>query len=393
MRLGDLDFEESIVLETASERAASASIASSPRRARRFSTGAANLEAFQADTPEGQISHQYGRQVVIRRGGGSASATATARSSMKSASSFNIPRPSPAMTLTENEGLRAMAYRASPEFAASRPLNGQEWHFGGKPESLPSAAKSIGAGARSTMTNAQAAKQANAPTSERMVGSTVVCSIFVDGPTPELSFTDDEKIAINAGVQHGLSWLASLSPKSNISWKHHIEIVSVNTPTNTFVGGARQMEIPWRDPVMMQIQGSAGPEAVHAYVRKKIRQHRTKNGFAAFFTKYKIWNFAYAWLGGPYLVMNNTLNGWGIGNFDRVFAHEVCHIFHAPDEYAESGCNCGGQHGYYGHSNLNCESCATDLLPCVMRRNEAVMCKHTRLHVGFEGESSRFVGV
>jgi hypothetical protein len=43
--------------------------------------------------------------------------------------------------------------------------------------------------------------------------------------------------------------------------------------------------------------------------------------------------FAYAWLGGPFLVMTYDNNGWGINNMDRVAAHEIGHIFYATDEY------------------------------------------------------------
>jgi len=43
--------------------------------------------------------------------------------------------------------------------------------------------------------------------------------------------------------------------------------------------------------------------------------------------------FAYAYLGGPFLVMTYDNNGWGIGNMSRVAAHEIAHIFYATDEY------------------------------------------------------------
>ena len=59
-------------------------------------------------------------------------------------------------------------------------------------------------------------------------------------------------------------------------------------------------------------------------------------GYCAFFTKYPVGHFAYAYLGGPYLVMQYAIDGWGPNNIDRVFAHETCHIFNAPDDYAAS---------------------------------------------------------
>ena len=44
--------------------------------------------------------------------------------------------------------------------------------------------------------------------------------------------------------------------------------------------------------------------------------------------------------------MQYAIDGWGPNNIDRVFAHETCHIFNAPDEYAASGCDCGGAWEY-----------------------------------------------
>jgi hypothetical protein len=42
---------------------------------------------------------------------------------------------------------------------------------------------------------------------------------------------------------------------------------------------------------------------------------------------------AYAYLGGPFLVMTYDNDGYGINNMDYVTAHETCHIFYATDEY------------------------------------------------------------
>jgi len=42
---------------------------------------------------------------------------------------------------------------------------------------------------------------------------------------------------------------------------------------------------------------------------------------------------AYAYLGGPFLVLTYDNGGWGIDNMDFVAAHEIGHIFYATDEY------------------------------------------------------------
>jgi hypothetical protein len=43
--------------------------------------------------------------------------------------------------------------------------------------------------------------------------------------------------------------------------------------------------------------------------------------------------FAYAFLGGPYIVMTYDNDGWGISAMNQVMAHELGHIFWATDEY------------------------------------------------------------
>jgi len=88
--------------------------------------------------------------------------------------------------------------------------------------------------------------------------------------------------------------------------------------------------------------------------------------------------------------MNYANDGWGPVNIDRVFAHETCHIFGAPDEYRESGCECGGRFGADGWPNDNCENGATNGgVPCIMRANDWAMCDCTRHHLGYSGLAPR----
>lgn len=79
--------------------------------------------------------------------------------------------------------------------------------------------------------------------------------------------------------------------------------------------------------------------------------------------------FAYALLGGPYLVMNYRNDGFGIANMDAVMKHELAHCFGALDEYASAGNACTSVAGYLRVPNQNNDStpaCATDA-SCIMR--------------------------
>ncbi len=72
--------------------------------------------------------------------------------------------------------------------------------------------------------------------------------------------------------------------------------------------------------------------------------------------------FAYAYLGGPFLVMTYGNDGYGISNMDVVTAHEMGHVFQALDQYASSECTCTETYGFLNVANQNCEnSCLSDV--------------------------------
>lgn len=78
-------------------------------------------------------------------------------------------------------------------------------------------------------------------------------------------------------------------------------------------------------------------------------------------------HFAYAYLGGPFMVMTSGNNGYGIGNMDAVAAHEIGHIFRALDQYATANVACDAVSGYLQIENQNSQQgCASDV-PSIMR--------------------------
>jgi len=62
--------------------------------------------------------------------------------------------------------------------------------------------------------------------------------------------------------------------------------------------------------------------------------------------------FAYAWTGGPNVVMTYDNGNWGINDMALVLAHEVGHIFWAWDEYGTAG-SYNDRSGYYNTQNTN----------------------------------------
>ncbi|HKZ94228.1 MAG TPA: PKD domain-containing protein [Candidatus Bathyarchaeia archaeon] len=87
--------------------------------------------------------------------------------------------------------------------------------------------------------------------------------------------------------------------------------------------------------------------------------------------------FAYAYLGGPFLVMTYDNDNWGIDRMDRVTAHETGHIFYATDEY-------DGRTEYSGYLNVQ----DIDGSGALMDKNEWWLSSGTWSQVGWRDTDS-----
>ncbi len=337
----------------------------------------------------GGVTHQYGPRVVI------AGVPAVAQRPMDGHLAAATITEEP-LALTEAVragldevgamGLEAFALRQSSDYAAAkarRPLNGERWDSGAAQP--PDAHEEAGSEAL--------AEQAGAPpTSARLIGRVAVGLVIVEGPTDNLKFSHAERTKVVAEVQNGLGWLGSKSSPAAVTWVYDIRVVTVGAQPNP-ADSPSQKEARWRDPAMQQLGFGTGMAGVLSYVENLRSTNGTDWAYCAFFTKYPLGHFAYASLGGPRLVMHYDNDGWGPDNIDRVFAHETGHIFNAPDEYASSGCDCGGQWGFFKVANANCENCAPGGgVACIMKSNSWEVCAYTPYHLGFP-QGQRYSGV
>jgi hypothetical protein len=81
--------------------------------------------------------------------------------------------------------------------------------------------------------------------------------------------------------------------------------------------------------------------------------------------------FAYAYLGGPFMVMTYDNDGYGNAHMDAIMAHEMGHIFLALDAYEGAGIDCHTCSGYLDAENSNslypsAGACGMDE-QCIMR--------------------------
>ena len=338
---GDLDITERAVLEGAALPSAAA-----PAR--------------------GTTIHRYGRVSIVAAPG-----PADDRA-VPGAAGF--AEPLDGLSEVEHLGVAALRLRESEGYRAAkrnRPRADEDWDMPGcttvvpGPQAGPRAVGALSAG----------------PTSSYLEGTVAVGIIVVQGPTADLKFSDSELTKVVAEVQNGLSWYATVNPIVGISFSYDIQNVTLTTPADP---AAADLEAHWRDPAMGAIGFSADWNGVLSYVEDLRTRFGTRWTYCAFVTKYPLDHFAYARFGGPRLVMDYNNDGWGPDNIDRVFAHETGHIFGCPDEYASSGCDCGGSWGRYGLVNGNCENCAGGGgVACLMKANTFSLCEYTPSHLGW----------
>ncbi len=106
--------------------------------------------------------------------------------------------------------------------------------------------------------------------------------------------------------------------------------------------------------------------------------------FLAFFSKYRQSHFAYAYFGGGPLYMQYSNDGWGSDQIDRVFAHEMGHVFNAPDEYGRCDCTWLYGRGTCTATNANCVTCTSSQAGCIMDTNDlGNLCENTKTQVGW----------
>ncbi|HEX8681477.1 MAG TPA: hypothetical protein VF707_04135 [Ardenticatenaceae bacterium] len=284
------------------------------------------------------------------------------------------------MAVGESLGIDAWNLRASPEFTEAkgqRPRVGVSWAE--DPPDLPEE--------EGETPESEAPFGAPPPnTSKFLIGSVAVGLILVNGPTPALQFTGNERTKVIAEVQDGLGWLAAQEPRANITWVYDIRDVNVVVPANFQPenNSYEAKEAPWRNAAMAQLGFSASFQGVWDYVLAIRQQYQTDWAYVAFFTKgYPIHHFAYA--SKPRLVMDYFNGGWGPDSIAEVFTHETGHIFGCPDEYSTVTklCQCNTQYGFLKEINGNCDQCPTPQINCLMGANERALCNYTRIHFGW----------
>jgi hypothetical protein len=239
-----------------------------------------------------------------------------------------------------------------------------------------------------------------------MTGRINVRLVIVRGPDGTAAGVSAlEMVRMRAIVLAGTRFLSILasanSPVPRLTWSVRTDIAQIAVPPQPNPNPdphvpAEGREAPWRDPALQQLVNQTGAAGLEALRLDTLGS--ADNALTIFFTGYEAQWVAYAFPDRAEIVLS-----WPL--FDRpgivrtraslsaasaVVAHELCHIFGAPDEYASSGCKvldgnppiCG--YGVQDFPNFNCENTGGPKLTCLMLDyTQLLMCPPTRVHIGW----------
>jgi PKD repeat protein len=228
-------------------------------------------------------------------------------------------------------------------------------------------------------------------TSEYLIGKVAVGVVFlesngsIDIETEDWTLNEESNVVNEISV--GLNWLKSQKPNAGISFNLDVHY---RVPTNYEPINHPHTDAGlWVAEAMAYLgySGSYHFTQVRDYINSLRTSLDTDWAFAIFvvdsyndpdgcFTDQidptRKWS-AFAYLGGPFLVMTYDNDGYGIGNMDYVTAHETCHIFYATDEYNGVTETCG----YLGVQDLEGSGCMME------RANTWWLCTNSKEQLGW----------
>jgi hypothetical protein len=214
-------------------------------------------------------------------------------------------------------------------------------------------------------------------TSEYMAGSVAVGVVLVESdgridPSTE-NWTGAEKQLVFSEIVAALNWWAELEPRANLSFVYDDHF---STPLPTRVEPITrpfQDQQYWISDAMSALGYNASSyfTSVRDYNNALRAIHQTDWAFTIFVVdssndpdhRFSDRLFAYAYLGGPFMVMTYGNNGYGPYNMDAVAAHEAGHIFLALDQYYNAAQPCTRRSGYLNIENQNSQygGCASNV--------------------------------
>ncbi len=205
-----------------------------------------------------------------------------------------------------------------------------------------------------------------------MAGRIAVQAIFIESsgavePSTE-DWTPEQIAAIRTQLTGALDWWRTQLPNARLSFD-----VTVRTVGSRYepIGHDLMSEGLWIGDVFTQMGFPGANYFEQAYdADDGLRQaQQTDWGTTIFIVnsandidgRFADGPFAYAYIGGPFMVITSDSGPYGIGQLAPVIAHEWGHIFGALDQYAAAQVPCTQTSGYLSvpTSNSQLDNCGT----------------------------------
>jgi hypothetical protein len=205
-----------------------------------------------------------------------------------------------------------------------------------------------------------------------MAGHVAVQAIFVESDGTVEPSTEDwrpEQItAIHSQIAEALDWWRIQLPNARLSFDLTVRTVGSRYEP---IGNDLMNEGLWIGDVLTRI-GSPGTNYFEqAYDADDELRHAQQADWATTIFVVNSTNdvdgrfadgpFAYAYIGGPFMVITSDSGPYGVGQLAPVIAHELGHIFGALDQYASAQVPCTQASGYLSvpTTNSQLDDCGT----------------------------------
>ncbi len=280
---------------------------------------------------------------------------------------------------TETAPLNDLLLRVPPETVEKTKYSGPKL---GSPSELQ--------GARSIQQN-----------SEFLIGSVLVNIIFPESDGGSENWTDEEIAGALSDLARGCQDYQQHALWTNLTFVYNHKDFHRIPVTLEPIEGDMGVDPIWISQALSHIGYSEGSDLLrtHAFNNDTRTEFGTDWVFTAFVADASVnecWQgpppdqlyAAYAYLGGPYLVVPYPACGYGDGiGFSKVFIHEMSHIFWALDEYASAEQTCNDRSGYLNYDNRNtlfnpCQTTVSCIMQGGLQVSPLPVCYYTRGQVG-----------
>lgn len=211
-----------------------------------------------------------------------------------------------------------------------------------------------------------------------LAGKIAVRLVFVESdgsiqPSTE-DWTDSQRIVIEQHVHAALDWWAARVPNARVSFQVVAQTATIGSEPITL---GLNDESRWAGSAFtaLGIPGTNHFEQAYS-ADEALRQEYHSDWATTIFVvnsasdsdgRFADGHFAYAYVGGPFIVVTSDAGVYGVEKFAPILSHELGHVFGALDQYESAQTPCSAPGGYLAVPTTNSQSggCGSAFI-CVM---------------------------